>query len=256
MSSIPASRLVIEVCVDSVESAIAAQRGGADRVELCDNLLEGGTTPSAGAIALARRTLDIKLHVIIRPRGGDFCYSEVELAVMEHDIAVAKQLGADGVVIGVLRPDGTVDKARTQALIEQARPLSVTFHRAFDMTRDPYEALEDLIDLGVDRILTSGQAASALEGIDLIAELVRRAGKRIIIMPGGGADRGVGKLVARTGAREIHVTGAVGMESAMQFRNPHVFMGGALRPPEYLRFLTDADKIRRLRQEAEAAEAR
>ena len=131
---------LFEICVDSVEGAIAAQTGGAQRVELCDNLLEGGTTPSAGTIAVARQHLTIGLNVIIRPRGGDFCYSDVEFAVMQHDVAQAKQLGADGVVIGLLNPDGTVDKARTAKLIEIARPLSVTFHRAFDMTNDPYQA--------------------------------------------------------------------------------------------------------------------
>src|SRR3954453_3038162 len=213
------SKLVIEVCVDSVESAMAAERGGADRVELCDNLLEGGTTPSAGAIAVARARLGLKLQVIIRPRGGDFCYSEVEFAVMQHDIAQAKQLGADGVVIGLLTSQGEIDIERTRALIELARPLSVTFHRAFDMARDPYRALEDLIGLGVDRILTSGQEPSVIEGLDLIAELVQRAGERVIIMPGGGSERNIKKVVARSGVREVHVVGTTHVESAMRFRN-------------------------------------
>jgi copper homeostasis protein len=244
------SKLVIEVCVDSVESAMAAERGGADRVELCDNLLEGGTTPSAGAIAIARERLGIKLHVIIRPRGGDFCYSEVEFAVMRHDIALAKQIGADGVVIGLLTPDGAIDTERTRALIELARPLSVTFHRAFDMARDPYRALEDLIGLGVDRILTSGQEPSVIEGLDLIAELVQIAGDRVIIMPGGGTERNVKKVVARSGVREVHVTGTTSVESAMQFRNQRVFMGGELRPLEYARLTTDPEKISALRREA------
>jgi copper homeostasis protein len=244
------SKLIIEVCVDSVESAMAAERGGADRVELCDNLLEGGTTPSAGAIAIARDRLGIKLQVIIRPRGGDFCYSEVEFAVMQHDIALAKQLGADGVVIGILTPEGAIDISRTRALIELARPLSVTFHRAFDMARDPYRALEDLIGLGIDRILTSGQEPSVIEGLDLIAELVQLAGDRVIIMPGGGTERNIGKVVARSGVREVHVTGTTSVESAMQFRNQRVFMGGELRPPEYARLTTDPEKISALRREA------
>jgi copper homeostasis protein len=241
--------LAIEVCVDSVESAMAAERGGADRVELCDNLLEGGTTPSAGAIAIARERLKIKLQVIIRPRGGDFCYSDVEFAVMRHDVALAKQLGADGVVIGILTSDGEVDVERTRELIELARPLSVTFHRAFDMARDPYRALEDLIGLGVDRVLTSGQEPSVIEGLDLIAELVRIAGDRVIIMPGGGTERNVKKVVARSGVREVHVTGTTSVESPMRFRNPRVFMGGELRPPEYTRTTTDPDRIRELREE-------
>jgi copper homeostasis protein len=244
-------KLIIEVCVDSVESAMAAERGGADRVELCDNLLEGGTTPSAGAIAVARERLGIKLQVIIRPRGGDFCYSEVEFAVMQHDVTLAKQLGADGVVIGVLTADGAIDIERTRTLIELARPLSVTFHRAFDMSRDPYRALEDLIGLGVDRILTSGQEPSVIEGLDLIAELVQIAGDRVIIMPGGGTERNISKVVARSGVREVHVTGTTSVESAMQFRNQRVFMGGELRPPEYSRLTTDPERIRQLRQEIE-----
>jgi copper homeostasis protein len=243
-------RFTIEVCVDSVESAMAAERGGADRVELCDNLLEGGTTPSAGAIAIARQQLEIKLHVIIRPRGGDFCYSDVEFAVMRHDVAQAKQLGADGVVIGILTSEGDIDVERTRALIELARPLSVTFHRAFDMARDPYRALEDLIGLGIDRILTSGQEPSVLEGLDLIAELVQLAGDRVIIMPGGGTERNIGKVVARSGVRELHVTGTTSVESPMRFRNARIFMGGELRPPEYTRATTDPEKISALRRDA------
>ncbi len=249
----PASRLVVEVCVDSVESAIAAQRGGANRVELCDNLLEGGTTPSAGTIAIARANLEIKLQVIIRPRGGDFCYSDIEFAVIQHDIAVAKELGADGVVIGILNPDGSVDMERTAVLIAQARPLNVTFHRAFDMTNDPYRALEDLISLGVDRILTSGQEISVIEGLDLITELVRLAGDRVIIMPGGGTERNIARVVAQSGVREVHVIGLMAVESSMQFRNQRVFMGGELRPPEYTRTITDPEKIRRLRESASGA---
>lgn len=244
------NQLKIEVCVDSVESALGAQAGGADRVELCDNLLEGGTTPSAGAIAIARANLAIKLQVIIRPRGGDFCYSDIEFDIMRHDIAVAKELGADGVVIGILTPDGDVDKARTAELIALARPMSVTFHRAFDMTRDPYAALEDLVALGVDRILTSGQEPSVIEGLDLIAELVGRAGDRVIIMPGGGTERNVAKVVARSGVREVHVIGPMTVDSPMLYRNPRVFMGGELRPPEYARAITDPARIRELRRQA------
>ena len=243
--------IVIEVCVDSVESAMAAEQGGADRVELCDNLLEGGTTPSAGAIAVARQRLGIKLHVIIRPRGGDFCYSDVEFEVMKRDIELARQLGADGVVIGILTAEGDVDTARTRELIALARPLSVTFHRAFDMARDPFAALEDLVALGVDRILTSGQEPSVIEGLDMIAELARRAGERVIIMPGGGTERNVAKVVAQAGVREVHVASTIGVASPMRFRNQRVFMGGELRPPEFTRFTTDPEKIRRLRQETQ-----
>jgi copper homeostasis protein len=246
-----AGRLVVEVCVDSVESARRAEEGGADRVELCDNLLEGGTTPSAGAIAVARHRLGIRLHVIIRPRGGDFCYSDTEMAVMLRDVAMARQLGADGVVIGLLRSDGSVDSARARQLIEAALPLSVTFHRAFDMARDPYEALEDVIALGCDRLLTTGQEPSILEGLELVSELVGRAGGRLIVMPGGGNERNIAKVAAATGAREFHVTGTTSQASLMTHRNRRVFMGGELRPSEYERQLTDPESIRRLRARAE-----
>jgi copper homeostasis protein len=238
--------LVYEVCVESVEAAVAAQEGGAHRVELCADLLEGGITPSAGTIGLARERLQqTRLHVIIRPRGADFCYSDAEFEVMRRDIETAKSLGADGVVIGVLSPNGAVDAERTAALIAAARPMSVTFHRAFDVTRSPFEALETLVGLGVDRILTSGQEPSVLEGLELIAELVRRAGDRIIIMPGGSIrERNVRKIVAATGARELHFTAGATLESKMAYRNPRVFMGGVLRPPEYSINSTDAARVR------------
>lgn len=241
---------LIEVCVNSVESAIQSQEGGADRVELCDNLFEGGTTPSAGSIALARERLRIKLHVIIRPRGGDFLYSDLEFAIMQRDIESAKTLGADGVVIGLLTADGEIDVVRTRTLTELARPMSVTFHRAFDVARSPLEALETLIDIGMDRILTSGQEESVSEGAELIAKLISQAGDRIIIMPGGGfSERNVARIVAQTGAKEIHVTGFAEVESGMRYRNPRVFMGGTLRPPEYQRAVISAAIIQSLRSQ-------
>jgi copper homeostasis protein len=240
--------LVLEICIDSVESAIASQQGGADRVELCDNLLEGGTTPSAGTVALARKNIDIDLNVIIRPRGGDFLYSDVEFQVMEYDIEQAKQLGANGVVIGILNQDGSVDVERTRTLVELARPLSVTFHRAFDVSRDPFEALEALVDLGIDRVLTTGQESSALEGLDLITDLVQTAADRIIIMPGGGTERSVQKVVAQSGVKEFHLVGTACVDSPMRHRNPRVFMGGELRPPEFTRAVTDANRVRAFRQ--------
>lgn len=239
--------LIIEVCVDSVESALGAQEGGAQRVELCDNLLEGGTTPSAGSIAVARDLLTIGLQVIIRPRGGDFCYSDVEYDIMRRDVAVAKSLGADGVVIGLLTPDGDVDKARTAALIDMARPMNVTFHRAFDMTRDPFHALDDLIELGVDRILTTGQEPTVLEGAELIRELTRQARDRVIIMAGGASESTIRRVVAHTGVTELHLVAPKSVDSAMRFRNLRVFMGGELRPPEYSRAVTDPERLRHLR---------
>ena len=239
--------MILEACVDSVEAAVAAQQGGADRVELCADLLEGGCTPSAGTIQLARRLLNIRVHVMIRPRGGDFCYSEAEFEAMKLDIVFARQAGADGVVLGILKEDGAVDVKRMQTLIEIARPLSVTFHRAFDVSRDPYEAMEALIGLGVHRILTSGQEPSVLEGLDLIAGLVKQAGDRVIIMPGAGiTERNLSKIVAQSGAREFHVYAPVTFEGRMKYRNPRVFMGGELRPPEYTLSTTDPNRIQRL----------
>jgi copper homeostasis protein len=212
---------------------------------LCANLLEGGTTPSRGTIKRARSIEGIKLHVIIRPRGGDFLYDDDEFAVMLADIETAKAEGADGVVIGLLTPEGEVDVPRTRELIAKARPLSVTFHRAFDMTRDPFASLETLIGLGVDRILTSGQEASVLEGLPLITELVRRAGDRVIIMPGGGiTSRNAGRIVSEAKPREIHFAALEPEAGGMRFRRHHVFMGGELRAPEYDRLGTSAGIIR------------
>ncbi len=234
----------LEVCVESVDGAAAAQKGGADRVELCANLLEGGTTPSAGSVRLARRLLRIGLHVMIRPRGGDFCYSANEFDVMKLDVESAKAAGADGVVFGVLAADGTVDVPRTRELAALARPMSVTFHRAFDMTRDPFAAMETLASLGMDRILTSGQESSVLEGLDLIAALVRQAGDRIIIMPGGGIhERNFAGIAERSGARDLHVAALIETEGAMKFRNTRCFMGGELRPPEFSILATDAGRV-------------
>jgi copper homeostasis protein len=213
---------------------------------LCDNLLEGGTTPSAGTIALARQHIEIDLNVIIRPRGGDFLVSDIEFEVMKYDVQQARQLGANGVVIGLLNAAGSVDAARTAALVELARPLSVTFHRAFDMARNPYEALETLISLGLDRVLTTGQESSALEGLDLITELVRQAANRIIIMPGlssGVSEQTVRKIVSQSGAKEIHTTASAPLDSGMTYRNLRSFMGGELRPPEFARMVTDARRV-------------
>jgi copper homeostasis protein len=239
--------LTFEVCVDSIESALAAEQAGADRVELCSDLLEGGLTPSFGMLRAAREAVRLKVMVMIRPRGGDFCYSDVEFQAMQHDVRMAREAGADGIVVGLLAPDGTVDAGRTAALVALARPLAVTFHRAFDMTRDPFEALDSLIGLAVDRVLTSGQEASVLEGVDLIAALVRRAGSRIVVMPGGGlTDRNIRKIVDATGVAEVHFACAAPSEGRMAFRNPRVFMGGTLRPPEYTRDIARADDIARV----------
>ncbi len=234
----------IEICVDSPGGAFAAERGGADRVELCDNLLEGGTTPSAGAIKVARRGLNIGLHVMIRPRGGDFLYSNDEMEVMRQDVLTAKECGADGVVVGCLTPEAKIDAARTGELMELARPLKVTFHRAFDRCREPLEALEALVSLGVDRVLTSGQEATCIEGLELLGELQRQARGRILIMPGGGITARNVRRIAALGVSEIHLTARSTTESGMVYRNDRVFMGGALRPPEFSWKTTDERAVR------------
>lgn len=239
----------IEVCLDSVRSAVEAQKGGADRVELCDNLFEGGTTPSAGTIAMTRKRIEIGLQVIIRPRGGDFCYSDDEYEAMKFDIDMAKNLGADGVVIGILTPEGRVDKDRCAGLIELAHPMNVTFHRAFDVCRDPWEGLEDIISIGASRILTSGQEATVPEGLDTVAELVKRAKDRIIIMPGCGiSERNMEKVKQKTGAKEYHVLINKTVDSAMTYRVNHIYMGGYLHLPEYSLSITSAEAIRNVVQ--------
>jgi copper homeostasis protein len=235
----------IEICVDSVEGALAAEVGGADRVELCDNLMEGGTTPSLGCIRLLRAKLGIGLYVMIRPRGGDFLYSDVEVEVMRKDIQLAKEAGVDGVVFGCLTREGDIDVQRTEALLRLARPMKVTFHRAFDMCRDASAGLESLAGLGVDRLLTSGQEATCLEGSEMIAELVRQAAGRIVVMAGGGiAVRNVRRIVELTGVEEVHLSARHGVESAMTFRNARCFMGGTLRPAEFSWKTTDAATVR------------
>lgn len=240
----------IEICVDSPDGALAAERGGADRVELCANLMEGGTTPSAGAIKTARSRIQIGLHVIIRPRGGDFLYTDSEMDVMREDIRVAKNSGADGVVIGCLCANGDIDKDRTAELIRLARPLKVTFHRAFDMCRDPSGALETLIELGIERVLTSGQESSCMEGLEQIAHLNRQARDRIIILPGGGITlRNAARIVEATGVVELHLSARATVESQMTFKNTRCFMGGALRPPEFSWKTTDEDSVRALVEE-------
>jgi copper homeostasis protein len=237
--------MIREICVDSVDGVRAAKAAGAERVELCAALLEGGITPSRGMIARARAVGGIRLHVIIRPRGGDFLFDDDEVAAMETDIDTAKSEGADGVVIGLLNADGTIDRERTARLIARARPLAVTFHRAFDMTADAFAALDTLIELGVDRVLTSGQEETVLEGLPLLGELMKRAGDRIVIMPGGGITaRNIDRIVAALDPKELHFAALGLVAGGMQFRRNHVFMGGELRPPEYDRKITTADAVR------------
>ncbi|RUL85048.1 copper homeostasis protein CutC [Tautonia sociabilis] len=199
---------LVEICVEGLTDALAAGAGGADRVELCEHLAVGGVTPSAGAIAVACQRLAIPVHVLIRPRGGDFVYSEAEFDAMRLDIAAARDLGASGVVLGVLRADGTIDADRMAALISAARPLSVTFHRAFDATADPITALDTLIDLGVDRVLSSGHSPTARDGIGLLRLLADRASGRLIVLAGGRVTREDIAPLSRAGLSEIHIGSA------------------------------------------------
>ena len=215
-----------EICANSVASCIAAQEGGADRVELCSGIPEGGTTPSFGMIRKARESISIGLNVIIRPRGGDFLYSESELDEMLYDIEIAKELGADGLVFGCLTKEGNVDKEAMSRLMKAAGGLPVTFHRAFDHSSDPMQALEDIIAQGCARILTSGCRPTALEGTDLLAQLVEKAGDRIIIMPGCGVNEAnIAEIARLSSAREFHFSAREPVESGMIFRNPEVAMG-------------------------------
>lgn len=225
---------MLEICIDGVASAIAASNGGADRVELCANLPEGGTTPSAGMIRAVRRAFPRGLMVIIRPRGYDFLYSEEEVAAMLEDIRIARNLGADGVVIGCLRSDGTIDVERCARLIEEAGPLDVTFHRAFDMSRDLGEALEAIDSLGVRRILTSGGKPEVPSGLETISRLVVQSAGRVSLMPGGGVTpENLAEIVRGTGVREIHLSARHQVNGGMTFRNHGCFMGSFSKDDEY-----------------------
>ncbi len=219
--------LMFEVCANGVESCLAAQEGGADRVELCAAIPEGGTTPSYGEIKVARRVLTTtRLHVIVRPRGGDFLYSDLEVERMAADIAVCRELGVDGVVFGCLNADGTIDMDRNRYLLEQARGMSVTLHRAFDRALHPEQALEDVIALGFDRILTSGQQPKAVQGIDLLARLHRQAAGRIILMAGSGVtEKNIREIHEKTGLREFHFSARESCQSGMRYVNPNLYMG-------------------------------
>ena len=235
---------LIEICLESVESVIAAEKGGADRVELCSDLFEGGLTPTIGTVKTALRKSNIKINAMIRPRGGDFCYSDEEFEVMKEDIKAFKETGINGIVFGILTPEGDVDVKRSKEIIELARPLAVTFHRAFDMTRDPYKSLEELMELGVDRVLTSGQEATVPEGADLLEELVQIAGDRIIVMPGCGiTERNFPKLRDKIKAKEYHIYLPYETTSKMKFHPGHIYMGGLLRQSEFTITHTSSSRV-------------
>jgi copper homeostasis protein len=238
--------VIIEVCANSITSALAAQEGGASRVELCENLYEGGTTPSYGEILLARKLLHIKLYVLIRPRGGDFLYTDLEFEVMMADVRYCIEAGCDGIVIGILNADGTVDKKRCAQLINMARQWSVgvTFHRAFDMCADLYQSMEDIIELGCERILTSGGKSTAMEGVHILAHLIEKAAGRIKIMPGSGiSENNVADLVEFTGATEVHSSARVRVESKMSYKNDHIIMGSNYGD-EYSCDVTDKGRVK------------
>ncbi len=219
-------QVLIEVCVDSVASAVAAECGGAQRVELCSNLLEGGVTPSIGLMEVVRSQISIGLHPIIRPRAGDFCYSDKEFEIMCRDVEMAKAAGADGLVLGILDPAGDIDIRRTRQLILLARPLSVTFHRAFDMSANLLRSLEDVCATGADRLLTSGGEQTCLQGVETVAQMVKLARNRITIMAGGGIGvDNAAQIIERTAVTEIHVGLGSPVKSSMVYRNPRVSLG-------------------------------
>uniref|UniRef100_A0A3P9HFB8 Copper homeostasis protein cutC homolog n=1 Tax=Oryzias latipes TaxID=8090 RepID=A0A3P9HFB8_ORYLA len=242
-----AQTFLMEVCVDSVESAINAERGGAGRLELCASLLEGGLTPSLGLVQVVKQYIKIPIFVMIRPRGGDFLYSDQEVEVMKKDIELMKGQGVDGFVLGALTEDGRVDAELCMELLAAARPLPVTFHRAFDMVHDSAVALETLISLGFERVLTSGCDISALEGLPVIKRLIDQAKDRIIVMPGGGiTERNLQRILEGSGAQEFHCSARSSRDSAMKFRNTSVTMGACFSAPEYGLKVADVSKVRSL----------
>lgn len=238
-----------EICANSVESCLAAQEGGADRVELCAGIPEGGTTPSYGEIKLARKLLTkTKLHVIIRPRGGDFLYTPLEQERMEEDIRICRELGVDGVVFGCLTEEGEIDREANRRLVELARPMSVTFHRAFDRTADPMKALKDIISLGCNRILTSGQQPKAIDGISLLAQLEKKLKEYplppIQLLAGSGVnEENIRQIFDATGIHEYHFSARVNVVSKMKHYNHEVYMG-AKGADESNSLVTSAEKVR------------
>lgn len=235
----------LEICCYSVESALLAAKCGADRIELCQNYTEGGTTPSFGSIRTALAHLQIPLNVMVRPRGGDFLYSSIEFEIMKQEVQQLKTMGANGVVVGFLQADGQIDLKRTQEMIDLAGDMEVTFHRAFDMCRDPMLALEQLIELGVTRILTSGAKVNVVEGMNMLTQLIEKADQRIIVMPGCGlTPDNLSELLHRTQAMEVHSASKTFISSRMTYVNPDVSMGRVTEVEEYQTISVDEDRIR------------
>ncbi|MGZ8550206.1 MAG: copper homeostasis protein CutC [Chitinophagaceae bacterium] len=238
------SKYIIEIATSDFLTTRSAVEGGADRIELCANLAEGGTTPSYGHIKQCRESFNVLIYPIIRPRGGDFLYNAEEFEIMLQDVKLCKHLGCDGVVIGLLHKDGTIDRKRTSVLIEAAYPLGVTFHRAFDRCRDPFEAMEQLIETGCERILTSGQKPVATEAIELIAQLNKAADERIIIMPGSGVRKENIKMLAeQTGCIEFHSSLRDKTKSTMEFIHPEFADSGE----SYMNNSIEVDAVRAFR---------
>ena len=236
----------LEICVFSVESAIRAQKAGADRVELCSGFAEGGLTPSAGTIRMVRKLLNIECYVMIRPRGGDFCYSDTEFEQMHYDIEYAKSCGVDGIVLGALQPNGHVNIIRTRELVQHVSPLKVTFHRAFDLTVDPFRALDDIVVCGCCRILTSGQKATAIEGLDTIGKLVAYSAGHIDIMAGSGIHPGNARMFIEAGVQALHFSAKKLKDSKMIYRNQEVPIMQAGAMSDYDLITVDKDQIRRM----------
>ncbi len=245
-------KITFEIAVESINSVKLIQENRvADRIELCDNLLVGGTTPSAGLIQQSRRLSDLPLMILIRPRPGDFYYSETEFEVMFSDIMFAKIAGADGIVTGILKLDGQVDRNRMAKIIDVARPMEITFHRAIDMTPDPVEALDVLSELGINRVLTSGQKASVWDGRENIRKLVDHAkGQGVSVMAGGGVnERNVQNLIEETGVTEVHASARGRVESKMTFRRDEMSMASPIALNEYQWLETSQEAAFRIRKQ-------
>jgi len=240
-------KFLVEVCANSVMSALAAQKGGASRVELCDNLTEGGTTPSYGSIITARKYLSIALNVLIRPRGGDFLYNDAEFEIIRQDVISCREAGADGIVTGILKENGTIDQERMAEIVQLAWPMTVTFHRAFDKTADAMSSMEKLTKLGINRLLTSGHRETAIAGASEIAQLIKAAGENIIIMPGSGINEdNITRLFQLTDAREFHVSARHTRTSSMTYRDNNNRISSISANADYEISETQAERIKKI----------
>lgn len=238
---------ILEVCIDSVESALAAEAGGASRLELCGNLMIGGTTPTMALLDVVKAHVNIPVYVLIRPRFGDFCYTNFEFEQIKREVIDAKAHGAEGVVIGILNPDGSLDIEKMKQLVELAKPLHITLHRAFDVCKHPLETLEVIKELGIHTILTSGQEQTCEQGKALLAELVRRAGDEVEILVGSGLkSNNLEEMIQMTGAQAYHLSGKKEVESQMSYRPKEVSMGLPILS-EYIIWRTDEEEIRKVR---------